>query len=107
MTQQPNALHPTCYSGLRPLSQAGELFAQTPWYMPPVSVPLDFVQSDDEIYKLTQAMVEATPKHMKREEWRAHLQRRLTQEGTIEQRAPLSEERTPPGAEKPRRPTQR
>ena len=26
MTQQPNnALHPTCYSGLRPLSQAGEL----------------------------------------------------------------------------------
>lgn len=72
-----------------------ELFSQTPWHMPPVSVPLDFALSDDEIYKLTEAMVEAAPGHMKRAEWREQLQRRLTEEGTIEQRAPLSEEQAP------------
>ena len=46
-----------------------ELFVQTPWYMPPVSVPLDLALSDDEIYAMTEAMVERTPGHMKRADW--------------------------------------
>lgn len=75
-----------------------ELLAQTPWYMPPVSVPLDFSLSDEEIYTLTEAMVERTPGHMLRTQWREQLQRRLTEEGTIEQRALQSMERISPEA---------
>jgi hypothetical protein len=37
-----------------------EFFTQTPWYMPPVSVPLDLGLSDEEIHKHTEAMVKAT-----------------------------------------------
>ncbi len=40
--------------------------------------------SDDEIYRLTEAMVLATPGSMKRSEWRSQLQQRLNQEGTLE-----------------------
>ena len=76
-----------------------ELFAQTPWYMPPVSAPLDFALSDDEIVKLTQAMVRATPGSMKRADWRSRLQQRLSQEGTIEHRALSADESSPPGGE--------
>lgn len=64
-----------------------ELFAQTPWYMPPVSMPLDLSLPDDAIYQLTQAMVEATPGHMMRSEWHAQMRRRMLEEGTLEQRA--------------------
>jgi catechol 2,3-dioxygenase len=64
-----------------------ELFVQTPWYMPPVSVPLDLRLSDEEIYRATEAMVEGTPGHMKRPEWHERTRRRMIEEGTIEQRA--------------------
>lgn len=63
-----------------------ELLAQTPWYMPPVSVPLDLSLSDAEIYSLTEAMVEATPGHMPRARWHEQLAQRLDEEGTIERR---------------------
>lgn len=63
-----------------------ELLAQTPWYVPPVSVSLDLSLSDAEIYSLTEAMVEKTPGHMPRAQWREQLERRLTEEGTIERR---------------------
>lgn len=64
-----------------------ELFVQTPWYMPPVSVPLDLSLSDEEIYRVTEEMVERTPGHMKRAEWIERTRRRMIAEGTIEQRA--------------------
>lgn len=76
-----------------------ELFVQTPWYMSPVSVPLDFALSDDEVYKLTELLVQGTPGHMQRAEWRAQLQRRLIEEGTIEQHLPQSEARPSTRAE--------
>jgi catechol 2,3-dioxygenase len=63
-----------------------ELSVQTPWYMPPVSVPLDLGASDDEIYRITQEMVERSPGHMKRAEWHERTRRRMISEGTIEQR---------------------
>ena len=63
-----------------------ELLAQTPWYVPPISVPLDMSLSDAEIYSLTEAMVEETPGHMPRTRWREQLERRLNDEGTMEQR---------------------
>ncbi len=63
-----------------------ELLAQTPWYVPPVSVSLDLSLSDAEIYSLTEAMVEKTPGHMSRARWREQLERRLNEEGTIERR---------------------
>jgi catechol 2,3-dioxygenase len=90
-------LNPTNHGGswsvyfLDPEGNRIELFAQTPWYMPPVSTPLDFALSDDAIYKVTQAMVDATPGSMKRAEWRSRLQQRLSQEGTSEHRALLPE----------------
>jgi catechol 2,3-dioxygenase-like lactoylglutathione lyase family enzyme len=65
-----------------------ELSVQMPWYMPPVSIPLDLGLSDDEIYRLTEAMVERTPGHMKRAEWHEKTRRRMVEEGTIEQRTP-------------------
>lgn len=63
-----------------------ELFAQTPWYVPPISVSLDLSLSDAKIYSLTEAMVEETPGHMLRTRWREQLERRLIEEGTIERR---------------------
>jgi len=98
-------LNPTNHGGswsvyfLDPEGNRIELFAQTPWYMPPVSAPLDFALSDDEIFKLTQTMVRATPGSMKRAEWRSRLQQRLNQEGTIEHRALSAEESFPAGGE--------
>lgn len=91
-------LNPTNHGGswsvyfLDPEGNRIELFAQTPWYMPPVSVPLDLALSDDEIYELTQAMVAATSGSMKRVEWRTQLQQRLAHEGKNEQRACLPDE---------------
>lgn len=96
-------LNPTNHGGswsvyfLDPEGNRIELFAQTPWYMPPVSVPLDFALSDDEIYKLTDAMVRATPGSMNRAEWRSRLQQRLSQEGTIEHRSTVPDESSPSG----------
>jgi catechol 2,3-dioxygenase len=87
------ALNPTDHGGswslyfLDPEGNRIELFAQTPWYMPPVSVPLDLALSDEEIHKLTQAMVAATPGSMSRAEWRARLEERLAREGRNEHRA--------------------
>ena len=98
-------LNPTNHGGswsvyfLDPEGNRIELFAQTPWYMPPVSVPLDFALSDEEVFKLTQAMVRATPGSMKRADWRSRLQERLSQEGTIEHRAPSADESPPPGGQ--------
>jgi catechol 2,3-dioxygenase-like lactoylglutathione lyase family enzyme len=83
-------LNPTNHGGswsvyfLDPEGNRIELFAQTPWYMPPVSAPLDVGLSDDEIYDTTQAMVMATPGSMQRAEWRTRLEQRLSQEGTLE-----------------------
>lgn len=97
-------LNPTNHGGswsvyfLDPESNRIELFAQTPWYMPPVSAPLDFALSDDEIYKVTHAMVRATPGSMKRAEWRSRLQQRLSQEGTLEHRALFPDESPPSGS---------
>lgn len=68
-----------------------ELLAQTPWYVPPFSVPLDLSLSDAEIYSLTETIVEETPGHMLRTRWREQLNRRLNNEGTIERRP------SPPG----------
>jgi catechol 2,3-dioxygenase len=85
-------LNPTNHGGswsvyfLDPEGNRIELFAQTPWYMPPVSVPLDFALSDDEIYMVTEAMVQANPGSMTRADWRSRLQQRLSQEGTTEHR---------------------
>lgn len=93
-----SGINPTNHGGswsvyfLDPEGNRIELFAQTPWYMPPVSIPLDFALSDDEIYTVTQAMVRAAPGSMKRAEWRSRLQQRLSQEGTIEHRALLPDE---------------
>ena len=92
------ALNPTNHGGswslyfLDPEGNRIELFAQTPWYMPPVSVPLDFALSDDEIVRLTEAMVRATPGSMPRAQWRRQLQERLAREGALEQRVPAGDE---------------
>ena len=89
-------------SGLNPTNHGGswsvyfsdpegnriEFLAQTPWYVPPVSVSLDLSLSDAEIYSLTKVMVERTPGHMLRTRWREQLERRLNDEGTIERRPP-------------------
>ena len=63
-----------------------DLLAQTPWYVPPISVSLDMSLSDAEIYSLTEAMVKRTPGHMPRTRWREQLEPRLNEEGTIERR---------------------
>jgi catechol 2,3-dioxygenase-like lactoylglutathione lyase family enzyme len=64
-----------------------ELFVQTPWYLPPVSIPLDLTLSDEEIHRLTQDMVDATPGSMPRSLWHERTRRRMLEEGSIEQRA--------------------
>ncbi len=87
-----SALNPTNHGGswsiyfADPEGNRIELFVQTPWYLPPVSIPLDLSLSDDEIYRLTQQMVEATPGHMPRSAWHERTRRRMIEEGTIEQR---------------------
>ena len=86
------SLNPTNHGGswsiyfLDPEGNRIELFAQTPWYMPPVSMPLDLELSDEEIYRLTEEMVEATPGHMPRAQWNELTRRRMIAEGTIEHR---------------------
>lgn len=96
-------LNPTNHGGswsvyfLDPEGNRIELFAQTPWYMPPVSVALDFALSDDAIYAATQAMVRATQGSMERTQWRSRLQRRLSQEGTIEHRTSSLDATSSPG----------
>jgi catechol 2,3-dioxygenase len=91
-----SGLNPTNHGGswsvyfLDPEGNRIELFAQTPWYMPPVSAPLDLQLSDEEIYRLTEAMVQATPGHMARAAWYEHMRRRMVEGGTIEQRGPES-----------------
>jgi catechol 2,3-dioxygenase-like lactoylglutathione lyase family enzyme len=85
-------LNPTNHGGswsvyfLDPEGNRIELFAQTPWYMPPVSVPLDLARSDDEILRVTQKMVESSGGAMQRSEWRTRLQEKLVREGRAEQR---------------------
>jgi catechol 2,3-dioxygenase-like lactoylglutathione lyase family enzyme len=66
-----------------------ELFVQTPWYLPPVSIPLDLTLSDEEIHRLTQEMVDATPGSMPRSVWHERTRRRMIEEGSIEERSPL------------------
>jgi len=63
-----------------------ELFVQTPWYLPPVSIPLDLTLSDEEIHRLTQDMVDATPGSMPRSLWHERTRRRMIEEGSIEAR---------------------
>ena len=65
-----------------------ELFVQTEWYVPPVSIPLDLGLSDEAIYRLTQEMVEAAPGHMPRSLWHERTRQRMIEEGTLEQRPP-------------------
>jgi hypothetical protein len=63
------------------------LFVQTPWYTPaPVGVPLDLGLSDNEIYRLTGAIVERTPGHMPRAEGHERMRSRMIEDGTIEER---------------------
>jgi catechol 2,3-dioxygenase len=84
-------LNPTNHGGswsvyfLDPEGNRIELFAQTPWYMPPVSVPLDLAQSDDEIFRVTEKMVVSSAGSMRRAEWRTRLQEKLVREGRVEQ----------------------
>ena len=91
-----SSLNPTNHGGswstyfADPEGNRIELFVQTPWYIPPVSVPLDLGLSDEEIYRLTEAMVETTPGHMPRAEWHEHTRRRMIEEGTLEQRRAAS-----------------
>ena len=90
--QRVAGLSPTNHGGawsvyfLDPEGNRIELFAQTPWYVPPMSIPLDMSLSDDAIYDLTEALVEATPGHMPRSEWHARMRRRMLEEGTLEAR---------------------
>ena len=92
-TRPSPSLNPTNHGGswsiyfADPEGNRIELFVQTPWYVPPVSIPLDLSLSDDEIHRLTQEMVEATPGHMARSLWHERTRRRMIDEGTIEQRA--------------------
>jgi catechol 2,3-dioxygenase-like lactoylglutathione lyase family enzyme len=65
-----------------------ELFVQTPLYIPLISISLDLGLSEEETYRLTEAMVERTPGHMKRADWHDRTRRRMIAEGTIEHRVP-------------------
>ena len=92
-----SSLNPTNHGGswsiyfADPEGNRIELFAQTPWYIPPVSVPLDLGLSDEEIYRLTEAMVEAAPGHLPRAEWHERTRRRMIEEGTLEHQGPPSQ----------------
>jgi catechol 2,3-dioxygenase len=91
-SDEASGLNPTNHGGswsvyfLDPEGNRIELFTQTPWYMPPVSVPLDLGLSDEEIYSLTDKMVHASPGHMTRADWHRQTRERMIEEGTIEQR---------------------
>jgi len=63
------------------------LFVQSPWYVPPVSMPLDLTLSDNEIHRQTEAMVLAMPGHMDRSVWREQMRHRLIDEGTMQVRS--------------------
>jgi len=86
------SLNPTNHGGswsiyfVDPEGNRIELFVPTPWYIAPVSVPLDLGLSDEEIYRLTEEMVEATPGHMLRALWHERTRRRMIEDGNIEQR---------------------
>jgi len=96
-------LNPTNHGGswsiyfLDPEGNRIELSVPTPWYVPPISIPLDMALSDDEIYKLTEGTVNSTPGQMRRAEWLAYHHDRLVQEGTIERCAPMTAEKIPHG----------
>jgi catechol 2,3-dioxygenase len=64
-----------------------DLFVQSPWYVPPVSMPLDLTLSDNEIHRQTEAMVLAMPGHMDRSVWREQMRHRLIDEGTMQVRS--------------------
>jgi len=86
-----SSLNPTNHGGswsvyfADPEGNRIELFVQTPWYVPPVSIPLDMGLADEEIYRLTEFMIENTPGHMPRAEWYERSRRRMLEEGTLEQ----------------------
>ena len=92
VTENVAGLNPTNHGGSwslylpDPEGNRIELFVQTPWYMPPISVPLDFCLSDEAIYALTEETVEATPGHMPRAEWYRQMHSRMSEEGSLEQR---------------------
>ena len=92
LDERVSSLNPTDHGGswsvyfADPEGNRIELFVQTPWYVPPVSIPLDLALSDEEIYRATEAMVESTPGHMPRAEWHERTRLRMIEEGTIEQR---------------------
>jgi catechol 2,3-dioxygenase len=92
MDEPVSSINPTNHGGswsvyfLDPEGNRIELFVQTPWYMPPVSVPLDLGLSDEEIYRITEAMVRRSPGHMNRAEWHERTRRRMIEDGTIEHR---------------------
>jgi catechol 2,3-dioxygenase-like lactoylglutathione lyase family enzyme len=99
-------------SGLSPINHGGswsvyfadpegnriELFAPTPWYMPPVSIPLDMALSDEEVFALTEAMVAAAPGHLPRAAWQAQIRRRMVDEGTLQHRANVAPEQPSPAS---------
>jgi len=86
------ALNPTNHGGswsiyfADPEGNRIELFVHTPWYLPPVSIPLDLTLSDEEIHRLTREMVDATPGSMARSVWHERTRRRMIEEGSIEAR---------------------
>jgi catechol 2,3-dioxygenase-like lactoylglutathione lyase family enzyme len=92
VSEKVSGLNPTNHGGswslyfLDPEGNRIELFVQTPWYMPPISVPLDLRLSDEEIHRLTEGMVEATPGHMARADWYEQTLHRMVAEGSVEQR---------------------
>jgi len=91
-----SALNPTNHGGswsiyfADPEGNRIELFVQTKWYVPPISIPLDLSLPDEAIQRLTDEMVEATPGHMLRSLWHEQTRRRMIDEGTLEQRATVS-----------------
>lgn len=55
---------------LDPEGNQMEIYCDTPWYVSqPVSLPLDFSQSDDEILARVESAVRANPTFMMQDEW--------------------------------------
>lgn len=55
-----------------------ELYVDSPWYTPqPCGDPFDLSQSDDEIYRQTEAMCRARPDFEPAETWRARLAQKI------------------------------
>lgn len=92
---QVKGLNPTNHGGswsvyfMDPEGNRIELLTQTPWYMPPVSLPLDLERSDEQIFLDTKAMVASTAGSMDRVEWSARLREKLQAQGSMEHRAPI------------------